>query len=190
MISNSANIYSTSEDNNNQPGILERMRSNANDCIESCSALMRTESGQKLIAYVVIGTVLLGAILIFGTAFETASEFKVTNKTSSNIYPSWISPAGVKNHCSVIFPRSSCIFKFNGINDYISIQTAFNAGTMHVNNRCQTSLKNGPSNRKLSSKGIIFWTCNADYKKFSGTIFTEDLNETDKPNLRGADLSS
>lgn len=165
------------ENNDNQSDILRRMRNNASECIESCSMAMATEAGQKMIAYVIVGTIVLGAILIFGTGFATASEVRITNKTSSSIYPSYISPYGAKTNCGgILFPGASCTAKFTSYNYALDLSTLYNEGTLHVNKKCDSSLKDGPSNRQLKSNGILFWTCYVDYDKATKST---DSNSTD-----------
>jgi len=156
-----ADANATNTDNTD--GLTERMRNAARDCLESCSAFASSEAGQKLIAFTLVGTVLVGAGLIFGTAFETANKVGLTNNSGSILYPTWIEPYGVKDKCgAVILPGEYCTYAFNGVNSYIDIETS-NGGTLHINTKCQTSLKNGPSNKKLASHGISFWTCYTDY---------------------------
>ena len=68
-------------------------------------------------------------------------------------------------------PGASCTYEFNGINSYIDIETyssyfgieTHSGGTLHINTKCETSLKNGPTNKKLMSHGIAFWTCYTAY---------------------------
>ena len=115
----------TQEGNNdNNIGMTEMMRNAAGTCLESCSAFLNTETGQKIAAYTVAVTVFCGVALIFGTAFETASQVTITNKSDKTLHPTWAEPYGVKNKCGLfLFPKTSCTLKFNGVNSYLNLET-------------------------------------------------------------------
>ena len=89
--SDNGNIVDPTDD------LTQRMRNAARMCMESCSVFASTEMGQKLIAYTIVGGVVVGAGLIFGTAFKTANTVKLTNNSNNILYPKWIQPFGVKD---------------------------------------------------------------------------------------------
>jgi hypothetical protein len=176
------------ENNNTVENVVERMRNTVSSCLEVCWACADTEAGRKLMVYALVGTVIVGSGLIFGTAFETASDVVVWNKSDQAVYPTWAEPFGVKNKCSVLLPNTFCSFKFNGINSYMDIDT-LSSGTLHVNTKCQTALKDAPDNKKFTSKGITFWTCYTHYEDKANTAATSpeyvDFNNRSTTYLRG-----
>jgi len=160
----------------NHNDLRQRICDSTRECLEICATFPHTESGRRMIIILIVSTIIISSELIFSTAFATANTVSLSNKSNKILYPTYVSPLGTQDKCGpFILPNTYCTYKFNGINSYMDIQTS-NGGTLHINTECKTSLKNGPSNARLTEKGILFWTCLAYYDIKDSN--TDDVNNS------------